>query len=327
MELIQERGKMIYQKKIAVVVPARNEAKLIGRVISTMPSFVDVVILINDASTDQTVGKAKEAAKKHKLKLEIINQAVRQGVGGSILSGFALASKKNFSAVAVMAGDAQMDPDDLRNMVLPIVKNQADFTKGNRIALGRAWRLMPKIRYLGNSFLSLLTKMASGYWHLADSQTGYVAISKKMIDQIPLNKVSRGYGFENDILVYLNIKSARIKEVAVKPIYGIGERSGMLLLKVGPEIFWLLLKRFFWRLGVKYVVEDFHPLVFFYLSSIILGLISFSFLIRMLLRLFATGNFPMMNTLLFVFCAIMANQFLFFGMWMDMDYNKDLKIK
>lgn len=318
---------MLYKKKVSVVVPAYNEEKLIGRVISTMPSFVDLIVVIDDNSSDKTSINAKAAALKYKKNVKIIRHEKNQGVGGSILTGFAAASKLKMDVMAVMAGDAQMDPTDLKAIVTPILKNEADFVKGNRIASGKAWSLMPKIRYFGNSFLSLLTKIASGYWHVADSQTGYVAISKNMIDQIPLAKVAKGYGFENDILIYLNVKSARVKEVAVKPVYGIGEKSGMLLVKVGPEIAWLLLKRFFWRLGVKYVVEDFHPLVFFYFASIFLGCGSVWLFIRMIIKLVQTGSFPMMNTILFVFCAIMSTQFLFFAMWFDMDYNKDLKVK
>lgn len=318
---------MLRGKKISVVVPAFNEEKMIGKVISTMPVFVDLIIVVDDKSSDRTVQVATAMAKKYRKKIKIVRNEENLGVGGAILSGFALASKLKMSVMAVMAGDAQMDPADLKDVVSPIIKDEADFVKGNRIAHGRAWRLMPKIRYLGSSFLSLMTKIASGYWHVADSQTGYVAISKAMVDKIPLSKVSNGYGFENDILVYLNVKLARVKEVAVKPIYGNGEKSGMLLIKVGPEIAWLLLKRFFWRLGVKYVVEDFHPLVFFYFASIFLGLVSVWLFLRMFIQLIATGNFPIINTLLFVFCSIMASQFLFFAMWFDMDYNRDLKVK
>lgn len=318
---------MLNGKKIAVVVPAHNEEKLIGQVIETMPTFVDLIIVIDDGSTDKTSKNAKQAAQKSQKKLQIIHHKNPLGVGGAILDGFRMVEALKLDVAAVMAGDAQMDPTDLKNVVTPILKGEADFVKGNRIASGHAWQMMPKIRYLGNSFLSLLTKISSGYWHIADSQTGYVAISKEMIDKIPLANIAKGYGFENDILVYLNVKSARIKEVAVKPVYGIGEKSGMLLIKVGPEIAWLLFKRFFWRLGVRYVVEDFHPLVFFYFSSIFLGLGSFWLFVRMLLILAATGSFPIMNTILFVFCAIMSSQFLFFAMWFDMDYNKDLKVK
>ena len=318
---------MLYDKTVAAVVPAHNEELLIGKVIETMPSFVDLIIIIDDKSSDRTSEVAKKAAVQYDRDVEIVRHAVNKGVGGSILTGFKIASERGMFVSAVMAGDAQMDPSDLKNVVTPILKGEADFVKGNRIASGHAWEMMPKVRYLGNSFLSLLTKISSGYWHVADSQAGYVAISKEMIDKIPLTKVAYGYGFENDILIYLNVKSARLKEVTIKPVYGNGEKSGMKLIKVGPEIAWLLFKRFFWRLGVKYVVEDFHPLVFFYLSSIFLGLSSFGLLIRMIVKLVETGNFPIMNTILFVFCAITSSQFLFFAMWMDMDYNKDLKVK
>jgi len=185
--------------------------------------------------------------------------------------------------------------------------------------------MIPRVRYMGNSILSLLTKIVSGYWHVADSQTGYLGISKKYLEILPLDKIYKGYGFENDMLIHLNVFRARVKEIPIKPICNIGEQSGMRLWKVVPALSWLLFKRFFWRLNEKYIIEDFHPLVFFYFSSFLLGLASVLLFIRMIYRLVLTSNLPPMNTLLFVFCVIMAFQFLFFAMWFDMDYNKELK--
>ena len=112
--------------------------------------------------------------------------------------------------------------------------------------------------------LSLLTKIASGYWHVADSQAGYTALSLAALDRLDLERIYRRYGFPNDMLVHLNVVSASVRDVPSRPIYGVGERSGIRIHHVAPRIAWLLFKGFWWRMKEKYVIRDFHPLVFFY---------------------------------------------------------------
>src|SRR5262249_13422331 len=160
--------------------------------------------------------------------------------------------------------DNQMDPTDLRALVDPVARGEVDYAKANRLFSGQAWELMPHHRYLGNAVLSLLTKIASGYWHVADSQSGYTAIGLPMLERLDLDRIYTRYGFPNDMLVHLNVWNARVRDVASKPVYGVGERSGIRLTRVVPAISWLLFKGFLWRLREKYVIRDFHPLVFFY---------------------------------------------------------------
>lgn len=313
--------------KVGVVVPVYNEEKMIAKVIQTMPDFVDLIIVADDASQDRSLAVAKKTAQAYHKKIEIIKHAHNQGVGASIISGYVWAVAFKVDVVAVMAGDAQMDPDELETIINPIAIGEADFVKGNRFIYGQAWRMIPKVRYLGNSVLSLLTKIASGYWHVADSQTGYVAISREMLEKIPLENLYKRYGFPNDLLVHLNIFHGRLKEIPIKPIYNVGGKSGIRLWKVVPTISWLLLRRFFWRLKIKYVIEDFHPLVFFYFFSVILLIIGLVLFGRLVNLTIINGKIPPINALALFFCTIMASQFLFFAMWFDMDYNKDLRVK
>ena len=163
-----------------------------------------------------------------------------------------------------------MDPADLLTLVEPVARGEVDYAKANRLVCGEAWKLIPRTRYLGNAVLSLLTKIASGYWHVADSQTGYTAISRSMLAQLDLDRIYRGYGFPNDMLVHLNVWNARVRDFPSRPVYGVGEQSGIKLRRVVPRISWLLLKGFFWRLREKYVIRDFHPLVFFYALGILM---------------------------------------------------------
>lgn len=292
-----------------------------------MPKFVDLIIVVDDKSTDNTAKAAEIAASSAKKKLKIIRHEVNQGVGASIVTGFREAIKQNSDVAAVMDGDAQMAPDELKSLCLPVVLGQADYVKGNRLIYRQAWKTIPKVRYLGNSVLSLLTKIASGYWHVADSQAGYKAISVKILKKMPLDNLYKRYGFHNDLLVHLNIFRARVKEISIKPIYNIGEKSGIRLWKVIPALTWLLTRRFFWRLKVKYIIEDFHPLVFFYLLAATLSVASIFLLVRLIYIWIITSHIPPINALALMFSLIMTGQFLFFAMWLDMDYNKDLRVK
>ena len=315
---------MYLQKKIAVVVPAYNESKLIAQTLMTMPSLVDTIIVVDDKSNDTTVEIIKEMAKGDS-KVILIQHEVNQGVGGAIVTGYKKAVELEIDVTAVMAGDGQMDPNDLTNILDPVANGDADYTKGNRLFQGDAWNMIPHYRYFGNSFLSLLTKIASGYWHIADSQTGYTAVSLKVLKKLHLDTIYKRYGMPNDMLIKLNQYDFRVRDIHVRPVYNIGEKSEIKLFKVIPKISWLLTKGFWKRLFFKYVIKDFHPLIFFYILSFILLGASVPLTIRLFYVWAVTGNIPGINTMALVFTLISGLQTLFFGMWFDMEYNKDLK--
>ncbi len=313
-------------KKIAVVVPAYNEEKLVGKVFETMPKFVDLIYLVDDASSDNTVAEVKKLIKAEKTKrTHLIVFEKNSGVGAAIVRGYQEGIKDGMDVMAVMAGDAQMDPDNLEDIVMPVVLGEADYVKGNRLFTGEAWQIIPRYRYLGNAFLSLMTKISSGYWHLADSQTGYTAISKETAAAIPLEELFPRYGYPNHILAMLNVYNQRVRDVPIRPIYNIGEKSGIRLWREIPGLTILLTRNFLWRMLNKYVIRDFHPLVFFYFMALLLLGASVPLLVRMILRWIESGNVPPINALTFIFTAITGLQSLFFAMWFDMDNNKDLK--
>lgn len=313
-------------KSICVVVPAYNEESQIGKVIETMPEFVDKIVIVDDKSQDKTVSAVKDYQTTDP-RVILIEHKINQGVGGAIASGYKWARDNNIEVAAVMAGDAQMDPEDLPAILDPVVADKADYSKGNRLTSGEAYKKIPKVRYFGNSILTLLTKIASGYWHITDSQTGYTAINKKALDLIDWDTMYKRYGQPNDLLVRLNILNLRVKDVTIKPVYNVGEKSGIKVRKVVFSISWLLLKLFFWRLKEKYIIRDFHPLVFFYFLGFFLFAISGVFAIRILDLWILTGHIPRLASLAFVFSSIMSAQTCFFAMWMDSDYNRDLIAK
>lgn len=316
---------MLNNKKIAVVIPTYNEEKLIGRVIKTMPKFVDRIYVVDDCSRDNTVKKVKELIKPKSRRVTLVQQQKNSGVGAAIVRGYRVAEASGADVIAVMAGDAQMDPNDLRAILEPVVSGEVHYAKGNRLFTGEAWKIIPRHRYLGNAFLSLLTKITSGYWHIADSQTGFTAISAETVALLPLEELFPRYGYPNHMLAMLNVFDRKVRDVPIRPVYNVGERSGIRLWKVIPSLTFLLTQNFFWRLWQKYILRDFHPLVFFYaLAALLLGA-SIPLGIRVILRWLETNNAPPINSLAFMFSAITGLQALFFAMWFDMEYNKDLR--
>jgi glycosyltransferase involved in cell wall biosynthesis len=318
---------MFQDRRVVVVVPAHNEEKLIAAVLDTMPEMVDRVIVVDDASTDRTAEILASLQPRYGCRLRVVRHPRNGGVGAAIVSGYkaALEESKGGELVAVMAGDAQMAPEDLPRLLTPLAKDQADYTKGNRLFTGEAWKIIPRHRYLGNAALSFATKVASGYWHVADSQSGYTAITVEALAVLQLDRLYPRYGFPNHLLVELNNYDFRVKDVPIRPVYNVGEVSGIRLPRVIPTLSWLLFKCYFWRMKEKYIIRDFHPLVFFlamglFLVSIGLGLGVYLVYLRLTVR-----ELSPFGVIFDAFCLVMGMQMLFFAMWMDMEHNKGLK--
>ena len=313
---------MLEGKSVAVVVPAYREEALVGKTVQGIPRFVDRIYVVDDASDDGTADAARAAGDD---RVTVLQHERNSGVGASIVTGYERALADGIEVVCVMAGDNQMDPRDLEVLVRPVAVGEVDYAKANRLFTGEAWRVIPRSRYLGNAVLSLLTKIASGYWHVADSQSGYTAISRETLGQLDLRRIYRGYGFPNDMLVHLNVWNARVRDFPSRPVYGVGERSGIKIRSVVPRISWLLLKGFLWRLREKYVIRDFHPLVFFYALG---GLMTFVGLVLGVIEtaLRIAGNDVSVGTVVLIALLLIAgSQFTLFAMWFDMESNKDLR--
>lgn len=266
---------------IGVVIPAYNEAGFVGNVITTVPPFIDRVYVVDDCSTDDTWTEIQQHARlvngrartdepladggsAFVQRVVPIRHEQNGGVGAAITTGYARARDDGIDVVAVLNGDGQMDPNNLARVADPIVDGVADYVKGNRLVFRDYRRGMSAWRFFGNSVLSFLTKVASGYWKLTDPQNGYTAISGTALEELDLDELYEDYGFLNHLLVHLNARGMRVADVAMPAIYG-DETSGIRYSKFIPRLSWLLLRSFVWRLKVKYLVFDFHPLVLCYL--------------------------------------------------------------
>lgn len=268
--------------RVAVVVPAHNEERLIGKVISTMPPLVDHIVIVDDASPDGTSDAVRAVNDE---RVELITLEENQGVGGAILTGHRRSLVLGADVVAVMAGDAQMDPDYLPALLDPIADGEAQFTKANRFYSPDSFAGMPRHRIFGNVVLSFLTKAASGYWHLFDPQNGYTAIHRRALERLPFDRIAKRYEFENDMLIQLNIMRVRARDVPIPAVYG-EEVSGMKLSKVAPRILRQLWRGFWHRMWWKYVLQSFSPVALMFFS----GLAAIVFGI-------AVGIFTLVNTL------------------------------
>jgi glycosyltransferase involved in cell wall biosynthesis len=313
---------MLEGKTIAVVVPAFDEEALIVATLAGIPSFVDRVYVVDDGSRDSTGAAANGAGD---ARVAVVTHDRNAGVGAAIVSGYRRAIADGVDVACVMAADNQMDPGDLEKIARPVARGEVDYAKANRLVSGEAWRVMPRSRYIGGAILSLLTKIASGYWHVADSQSGYTAASRDILEQLDLERVYPRYGFPNDMLVHLNVWNARVRDIPSRPVYGVGERSGIKIPHVVPRISWLLVKGFFWRMREKYVIRDFHPLVFFYAFGFLMTLIGLGLgIAEVVLRIM--GNAVSVGTVVLVaLLLIFGSQFTLFAMWFDMESNKDLR--
>jgi glycosyltransferase involved in cell wall biosynthesis len=309
---------------VAVVVPAYNEETQIARVIDTMPALVDKIIIVDDCSKDRTSEVVKSNAAFGTDRVVLVRHEQNQGVGGAIATGYKWCRDNSVDVAVVMAGDAQMDPGDLPFLIDPVVENRTDYSKGNRLVTGQAFRKIPKIRFFGNTVLSLLTKIASGYWHVADSQTGYTAINALGLKLLDWDNMYKRYGQPNDVLVKLNVAGLRVLDVPIEPVYDVGEKSGIRVHKVIFSIGSLLVRLFFWRLKEKYIIRSFHPLVFFYAFGFFGAILGTFLLLRIVWLWSSYGIVPEISLLTWLFTLAMSFNSFAFAMWFDYEENKHL---
>ena len=249
---------MYRDKAISVVIPCYNEESQIGKVLETMPDYVDEIICVNDASTDNTLSTL-EHLKENIGKLKIVNLEENEGVGGAIDAGYGCALQGKSDLIGVMAGDGQMDPDELAALIDVLLDEKASYSKITRLYQEKYLKEIPRIRRIGNSILSILTRISSGYWNMSDSQTGYTVITRDALSEIQGN-LWKYYGFPNDVLNKLGLANRLIVEIPSKPIYGVGEVSKLKPTKVAIPIFGLLLRGIRTRIRTQFFIRTLHPI-------------------------------------------------------------------
>jgi glycosyltransferase involved in cell wall biosynthesis len=258
--------------KISLVIPAYNEAKLIGQTLVHVPNIIDKIYVVDDCSPDNQGEVVKEAAKRDS-RIELIRHTKNQGPGGAIITGYLQSAKDGFDIAVVVGGDHQMDLKEVAGFLDPIIDGKCDYTKGNRFLMENyteTVRRMPRLRFFGNWLITALTKIASGYFRVMDVVDGYTAISRSAIKKVDWSNAWKRYGYPMDFLIRLNAHGLKVNDVPRTAIYLPGERQSQIKgLNYAMSVAPMLLRAFLWRLRFKYIYMDFHPLVFFYFLSFI----------------------------------------------------------
>lgn len=258
---------------VAVVIPAYNEGDHVGETIETVPGFVDLIVPVDDASSDDTwtvISRYCDAVpqdEEHQRLLPLRHDHNR-GVGAAITTGYTAALEAGVDVIAVMAGDGQMDPDHLPSLIEPVASGRVGYAKGNRLHRPADYASMSRWRLFGNGVLTMLTRLSTGYWEMTDPQNGYTVISSSVLERIPYESLYDRYGFANDLLAVLNSYEIPIADVSHPAVYA-DEESSIRYRSFVPRLSWLLLRRFVWRLYSRYLVRGFHPLVPTYAIGVI----------------------------------------------------------
>ncbi|MEQ8320849.1 MAG: glycosyltransferase family 2 protein [Rhodospirillales bacterium] len=221
--------------KIAVVVPCWREKDHILDVLAGIGPEVASIFVVDDACPDGTGDYVRDKATDPRI--TVLHNAVNLGVGGATVTGYKAAIDAGCDVIVKLDGDGQMNPSLIPNLVLPIERHQADYTKGNRLHRRDSARGMPVIRLLGNMVLTLMSKLSSGYWDIMDPTNGFTAIHADVARELPLDDLAKGYFFESDMLYRLSEQRAVVRDVAMRAHYG-KETSHLVV----HRIFWPFIK-------------------------------------------------------------------------------------
>jgi dolichol-phosphate mannosyltransferase len=242
--------------KVAVVIPCYKVARQLTGVINRIGPEVSVIYCVDDACPEGSGAAAVEIANRDQ-RVRVLRHPRNQGVGGAVTAGYAQALQDGADVVIKIDGDGQMAPEQIRELVGPILRGEADYVKGNRFFHLEDLRSMPLFRLLGNAGLSFLSKLSSGCWNLFDPTNGFTAIHSTAASLLPLQKLSKRYFFESDMLFRLNSIRAVVVDVPVKSIYA-DEQSNLSISRTLAVFPFLHLRNFAKRLFYNYLLRDFN---------------------------------------------------------------------
>lgn len=286
----------MHSVKIAVVIPAHGVAGQIKKVILSLPSDIDHIIVVDDACPE---GSGKVAAGVPLEKVTVVYHEKNLGVGGAVITGYKKAMEMGCDIIVKMDGDAQMDAGQIPRLVRPLIKGKADYTKGNRFRDFERLKTMPRVRLIGNSALSFLVKLASGYWDVMDPTNGFTAVQARTLKELNLEKIAKRYFFESDMLINLNIINAVVKDVDIPARYA-DEKSNMNIGKVLVQFPTKLLGGFLKRFFLKYYVYDFNMASVYVLLGLPMFLFGVIFGASTWIKNYAAGEPTPLGTIMLV---------------------------
>ena len=240
---------------IAVVIPCFRVKSQVESVIARIGLEVSHVFVVDDKCPESTGLHVEQNCKDPRVK--VLFHEKNQGVGGATLTGFRAALSVGADIIVKVDGDGQIPPEKISSLIAPIQKGQADFAKGNRFYRPEYLQTMPIQRLLGNSTLSFMSKISSGYWSVMDPTNGFIAIHRKALELLPLDNVDKTYFFESEMLFRLSTIRAVVRDVPMPSYYG-DEKSNLRILKI---ILPFLVKHkicFLKRIFYSYFLRDFN---------------------------------------------------------------------
>ena len=303
----------------AVVIPAYNEEKLIGKTLDKLPDFIDTIIVVNDGSTDSTLSILHRLAKTNK-KLTVLTNDENRGIGYTLISGYKHALKNTKAdAIGIVAGDAQFDTSYLKPMLDDFIEYDLDYIKASRFFHREAFKKMPRYRQLGNIFISLLTKFSTGYYSITDITNGCGFLRRSILEKVNFDFIKHRYDYETSMLTALSIANARIKDHAVPAHYG-EETSSIKLIPTALRNLRAVWQGFWQRIYYKYVLYSFHPIALLLFAGLLLSIIGFAIGAYLLIAKLWLGATPSSGTVMLVVLPIILGfQLLLTALIMDVN--------
>jgi len=246
-------GEIKWTSGIAVVIPCYRVTRHITGVIGAIGQEVDVIYCVDDACPDGSAELIERVV--HNPRVRVLRHQKNQGVGGAVMSGYLQAVADGARVIVKIDGDGQMDPSLLPHFVAPILRGEADYTKGNRFWDLSQIKKMPLLRRIGNLALSFMAKASTGYWNIFDPTNGYTAIHAAVVARLPLPSISRRFFFETDILFRLNTLQAVVVDVPMDAHYA-DEKSGLKVSKIIGEFAFKHFRNLAKRVGYNYFLRD-----------------------------------------------------------------------
>ena len=287
---------------VAVIVPCFQVAGHVTEVLRGVPGWVDHILVVDDGSTDELAAAVAAAGAD---RVALLRHDMNLGVAAAMVTGLRRALELGADVMVKIDGDGQMDPRYIPALLDPIVAGEADLTKGNRFLRRRPLRSMPLLRHLGNLALSFLTKVASGYWNLFDPTNGYLALRRRLVEELELERLGPRYYFEISLLCEAYLSGAVARDVAIPARYG-GERSSLSLAGTVAAFPFLLLRSCMRRVVVRYFIRDFTPVALFLVAGTLLSGFGLGFGIDNWLARAGTGQPTPTGTLLLALLPLLV---------------------
>ena len=289
--------------KIAVVIPCYKVSQSLKSVLKDIGSEVTSIYCVDDNCPEESWKVAESIANKDS-RIRIIRRKRNGGVGAAVISGYKAALKDNAEIIVKIDGDGQMVPQLIPNFIKPIYEGRADFIKGNRFYDLKSVSGMPLVRIIGNSILSFINKLSSGYWNLFDPNNGFIAIHAKVLRLVPMEKLNKRFFFEADMLFRLSTIRAVVKDIPMDSVYG-DEKSNLSTLNIFLTFPYLYCNRIGKRIFYNYFLRNFNIASLYLIFGLFLFLFGVWFGIDSWIELSETNEIASAGTVMLAAMPIM----------------------